>query len=122
MVDIHPAASPLGKYPQLRTCTSVNNCKILFDPSPDNDEIRSQRELRHGWFTKYLSFNHRILIRHTAFSRTLIIQNICFPFHKMASLGFSNTLNSLGSDYSWCTKKWSLTGGGRLRKKSIKYA
>ena len=27
------------------------------------------------------------------------------------------TVNSLVSDHPWCTTKWSLTGGGRLREK-----
>ena len=31
-----------------------------------------------------------------------------------------NTVNSLVSDHPWCTTKWSLTGGGRLRERSIK--
>ena len=29
-----------------------------------------------------------------------------------------NTVNSLVSDHPWCTTKWSLTGGGRLRERS----
>ena len=28
-----------------------------------------------------------------------------------------STVNSLVSDRPWCTTKWSLTGGGRLREK-----
>ena len=28
-----------------------------------------------------------------------------------------STVNSLVSDHPWCTTKWSLTGGGRLRER-----
>ena len=33
----------------------------------------------------------------------------------------SYTVNSLLSDHPWCTRKWSLTRGGRLREQSTKY-
>ena len=32
----------------------------------------------------------------------------------------SYTVNSLVSDHSWCTKKWSLKEGRRLHEKSTK--
>ena len=34
--------------------------------------------------------------------------------------GFEGTVNFLVGDHPWCTTKWSLTGGGRLREKSTK--
>ena len=37
-----------------------------------------------------------------------------------SALSIDNTVNSLVSDHPWCMTKWSLTGGGRLRERSIK--
>ena len=41
-------------------------------------------------------------------------------FYLPCNMNGSNTVNSLVSDHPWCTTKWSLRGGGRLRERSTK--
>ena len=63
-----------------------------------------------------MQFGYRLRIQIIRWS---LLPCISILFVKMA-FNRTNTVNSLVSDHPWCTTKWSLTKGGRLREKSRK--
>lgn len=74
-------------------------------------ELGTQRADQYTGYTGYTRYS-----RYTLYSRC----SRYTWYNRYAQPIFSYTGNSLVSDHSWCTRKWSLKGGGRLCEKSIK--